>query len=252
MISRRLLMAAAAGATLPITASAQTGLRWEKRPGKAFQIAIGANGQIWCLGVDSVPGGFPVFKWEGNAWKKVPGGLVSLAVDAQGQPWGTNEAKAIFRMQGGKWTTLPGRAEQVAIGGQGTVYALGARGNNDVETAVYEWGSNSWIKIAGATGTRLAVDEEDMPWLLQGGGEIRRGRRSSWEKVPGLAQDIAVGAKGGVWVIGHDERGKGGFGIHRFDGRGWQRVDGAALNLAVAPNGLPWVINQSGEIFQRV
>ena len=101
MISRRLLMAAAAGATLPITAGAQTGLRWEKRPGKAFQIAIGANGQIWCLGVDAVPGGFPVFKWEGNAWKKVPGGLVSLAVDAQGQPWGTNEAKAIFRMQGG-------------------------------------------------------------------------------------------------------------------------------------------------------
>ena len=247
-----MLAGASAGLLSPLAAQANAGLRWEKRSGKAFQLAIGANGQVWALGADPSPGGFQIFKRENNNWVRVPGGLVTLAVDAQGQPWGTNDNKAIFRMQGGKWQTVPGRAEQVAIGGQGTVYALGARGAQDVDTDLFEWGSSPWIKIAGLKGTRIAVDENDMPWVVNGEGAIFRHNRNSSDKLPGLAQDIGIGARGGVWVIGHDNRGAGGFGIHRWNGRGWERVDGAAASVAVGPRGLPWVVNANSDIFERV
>lgn len=254
MIDRRQFIGAAAAASLlvPAVASANPGMRWEKRPGKAFQLAIGANGQVWALGTKEVAGGFQVFRRNNNQWTLVPGGLVTLAVDAHGEPWGTNDQQVIFRMQDGKWEALPGRAQQVAIGGKGTVFALGKRGPNDVDTDVFEWGGVKWNKIGGQRGTRLAVDENDYPWILKGGGEIVRHNGGSWVNVSGRAQDIAVGARGGVWVIGHDERGRGGFGIHRFNGQAWDRVDGAASSVAVNPRGMPWVVNAEGDIFERV
>ena len=252
-IQRRHFIQACAAASLGTTLSAQAnaGNRWEKRPGKAFQIAVGANGQVWALGADPIPKGFPVFRRDGNQWTCVPGALVSLAVDAKGQPWGTNESQNIFRMEGGQWRTLPGRAEQVVIGGKGTVFALGARANEQVETDVYEWGGGQWTKIAGARGVRLAVDENDLPWLLMPGGEIKRHDGGGWKNLPGRASDLAIGARGGVWAIGHDSRG-GGFGIHRWDGQRWNRIDGGATSVAVAPNGLPWVVNDANDIFERV
>lgn len=253
MMQRRhfLQACAATGLGTSLTAQANTGARWELRPGKAFNVAIGAGGQVWALGTDDVPGGFPVFRRDGQNWTRVPGGLVSLTIDAQGQPWGTNSAQVIFRMDGNQWRVVPGKAEQVVFGGKGTLFALGARRPNEVETEVFEWGGGNWSRIAGARGVRLAVDENDLPWLLQAGGEILRHDGGGWKPVPGRASDLAIGARGGVWAIGHDER-PGGFGIHRWDGARWTRIDGGANQVAVAPNGLPWVVNASGNIYQRV
>lgn len=254
MMHRRHFLGAVAASTLlaPAAASANPGLRWEQRRGKATQIAIGANGQVWALGINPVAGGLQIFRRDNDRWTLVPGGLMTLAVDAQGLPWGTNDQQVIYRMQAGKWERLPGRAEQVAIGGKGTVFALGKRGPNDVETVVHEWGGGVWTPIAGQRGTRIAVDENDYPWLLKAGGEIVRHNGGAWENLPGRGQDIGIGARGGVWAIGHDAKGAGGFGIHRFNGRGWDRVDGAATSVAVNPRGLPWVVNAEGNIFERV
>jgi hypothetical protein len=253
VIQRRHFIQACAGTGLgtAFSAHANTGLRWELRSGKAFQIAVGAGGHVWALGADPIQGGFPIFRRDGNTWTPVGGALTSLAIDAQGQPWGCNDSKVIFRMEGGKWKALPGRAEQVVIGGKGTVFALGGRKGDEVETSVFEWGGGSWTPIAGAKGVRLAVDENDYPWLLMPGGEIRRHDGGGWKDLPGRAMDLSVGARGGVWAVGHDAR-AGGFGIHRWDGQRWTRIDGGATAVAVAPNGLPWIVNDTGAIFQRV
>jgi hypothetical protein len=254
MSTRRQLLVSTAGTAavaLSLPAFAQTGSRWELRPGKATDIAIGRNGQVWVLGTETVPGGFEVFRRDGGNWRKIPGGLVTLAVDPSGNAWGTNDQNTIFRFDGRGWISLPGRALDIAVGAQGTVFCVGMQGQ-DGNADLFEWdGSRKWNKISGR-GMKIAVDQNDWPWVMNASNEIFRYDGSRWGRVPGAAMDLAIGANGAVWAIGTNQKGETGFGIFRWDGKRWVETDGAATGVAVAPNGMPWVLNQAGQIFERV
>ncbi|SRR5579883_1366515 len=63
----------------------------------AREIAAGADGSVWHLGAESMPGGYAIYVWKDNQWMWVPGGLVHLAVAADGTVWGVNSAGVIFR-----------------------------------------------------------------------------------------------------------------------------------------------------------
>jgi hypothetical protein len=64
------------------------GKGWKRLPGKATDIAVGADGTVWIVGADAVEGGFRVAKWTGKAWARQPGALTNIAVDHKGFPWG--------------------------------------------------------------------------------------------------------------------------------------------------------------------
>jgi len=70
----------------------------------------------------------------------------------------------------------------------------------------------------------------------------------TWRQLPGAANDISVGPKGEVWVIGTDRAGNE-YGIHRLDGGNWTKVPGSAVRIDVGPAG-PWVINSGGGIYR--
>ena len=65
-------------------------------PGAATDIAVGANGSVWVVGTNAVPGGHGIYHWTGRAWAAVPGGAVTIAVDPHGNPWVTNAADKIY------------------------------------------------------------------------------------------------------------------------------------------------------------
>jgi hypothetical protein len=256
MIQRRqLLGACAAGALVtPFAAQANPGMRWEHRPGKASQIAVGKNGQVWVLGMGQVAGGNTLHRREGSRWPTIPAGLISIAVDAEGKPWGTNDNNYIYRHDGSAWQHLPGRAVHLAIGAKGTVFCIGipAANANIPDGDVFEFSGSNWTHIKGAKGSRIAVDANDLPWVVTSSNQIWRHDGGRWQRMPGAAHDIGIGADGTPWVIGIDARGHLGSGIYRWDGRAWGRVDGIGTYIAVGPRGLPWVINGNADIFERV
>lgn len=73
---------------------------------------------------------------------------------------------------------------------------------------------------------------------------------SVWQSVPGLANDIGIGANGSVWIIGTDREGDSGFGVHRWTGNSWQKISGGGKRIDVDPQGNPWVVNNQGRIWR--
>src|SRR5262249_4241297 len=43
-------------------------------PGAATDIGGGANGSVWVVGPNGVPGGHDIYQWTGRAWTRVLGG----------------------------------------------------------------------------------------------------------------------------------------------------------------------------------
>jgi hypothetical protein len=81
-------------------------------------------------------------------------------------------------------------------------------------------------------------------------GNNLQNHEGSWKVLPGLANDIGVGADGSVWVIGTDER-VGGHSIFKWLGTEWDMIDGAAERIDVGPDGTVWVVNSYGNIYKR-
>lgn len=71
-----------------------------------------------------------------------------------------------------------------------------------------------------------------------------------WKQVPGIAQDIGIGANDSVWITGGDERGDG-YGVYRWTGHDWEDSTGIGVEIAVGPDGQPWTVDRSGAIFRK-
>lgn len=72
----------------------------------------------------------------------------------------------------------------------------------------------------------------------------------SWEPLPGLAHELALGADGSAWCLGLGETSPAGYSIHRWNGRDWDHVDGAAVRIAIAPDGEPAIIDREHQILR--
>ena len=71
----------------------------------------------------------------------------------------------------------------------------------------------------------------------------------AWQRLPGSAKDIGIGADGSVWVIGTNPV-DGGYGIYRWGGENFVGIDGGAVQISVNPWGRPWVVNDGDSIYE--
>jgi polyvinyl alcohol dehydrogenase (cytochrome) len=221
-------------------------LSFSVRPGAATAISVGANWSVLAIGDNTTPGGFGIWRWNGNGWNPVPGGAVRVAVDPSGNPWIINDNEEIAHLNAGVWTRYPGRATAISVGANGSVWVVG----NDRMTGgfgIFHWNGSSWVQVPGAA-TAIAVDAAGNPWVVNSLGQIYHWGAGGFSRFPGGATDISAGANGAVWVIG-TERVPGGFGIWRWNGAAWSEVPGGAVRVAVTPSGFPWVVNSAAQIF---
>jgi hypothetical protein len=212
---------------------------WEQLPGGATDIGFG-GGKAWIVGKN-----FDIRYFTGQRWKTIEGGAVGITVDSAGNPWVVNTDGEIFRYRGG-WQKLPGNAIDIAAGGN-SVWVIGS-GQVPGGYSIHRWNGNGWDRIEGGA-TRIAVDPNGNPWVVNENHEIFRLVHGAWQRLPGLANDIAIGADGTPWVIGVGTV-PGGNGVHRWTGNNWQDVEGGAVRIAVDGNGNPWVINIDGNIYK--
>ncbi|MFG6100561.1 tectonin domain-containing protein [Leptothoe sp. ISB3NOV94-8A] len=66
---------------------------WQLLPGRAKDIDIGDNGQVWIVGTNEVTGGYGIYQWNGSNWDVKDGGAVRIAVDKDGNPWVVNNGE---------------------------------------------------------------------------------------------------------------------------------------------------------------
>ncbi len=227
---------------------------WQRLPGSATDIGIGAGGQVWVIGTDPVAGGFGVHRWTGNGWQRIDGGAINVAVGQNGEPWIVDDQGVIYRRLQDRWQRLPGSATDIGIGAGGQVWVIGT---DPVAGGfgVHRWTGNGWQGIDGG-GVRVAVGSDGRPWVVNDQGNVYRRQLlggqllGGWQRLPGSATDIGIGAGGQVWVIGTDPV-AGGFGVHRWTGNGWQGIDGGGVRVAVGSDGRPWVVDDQGAIYRR-
>jgi Tectonin domain len=220
------------------------GQSWQLTDGAARDVGVGADGSVWVIGTNPVPGGYSIWRRVNNAWVNVPGGAERIAVDPQGNAWVVNNAQAIFRHDGSKWVTVTGAARDVGVGANGTVWIIG----NVQEAGGYSIHRStdkgaSWTKIPGSA-VRVSVDPQGNAWVVNSSNAIFRHDGNNWVHVAGAATDVGVGSDGATWVIGS------GNSIWRWETNKWVQKTGAAAQVAAGPNGSVWVVNQGNQIWQ--
>jgi Peptidase family M23/Tectonin domain len=143
---------------------------WTPMAGCAKDIGS-ANGAIYVVGCDRVDGGYRPYRWTGSSWQPMPGGVVAISVRPNGNPVAVNERNEIFSWDGSTWQVLPGngRANDIAAGGDGSVWVIG----NDPQLGgygIYKHTASGW-QIQGGAATRIAVNPQGVPWVVNNIGD---------------------------------------------------------------------------------
>ncbi|QJR15459.1 tectonin domain-containing protein [Usitatibacter palustris] len=243
---RRLLLAFAA--LLAVTTLCAQPLNWGKMPGSGNDIGIGPKGDVWVIGTDPVPGGFGIYRLDGENWTKIPGGATRISVGPDG-PWVTNSEGAIFRWnaKANSWEKMPGAAWDIGVGANGVVWVIGTN-KEPGGYGIYRFNpaKNNWDKVPGSA-VRIAVDPKGQPIVVNLTGEIYimpSGPFPIFVKVPGAARDISMGADGSMYYAGTDG------GVYQWArNNNWIKRDGVLESIAVDPKGQPWGVNAAKEIF---
>lgn len=230
-----------------VSAANDAGMTWNQLPGRAFDIAVGANGAVWMLGTDTGKPGSGIFQWQNNGWVGIPGAAISLAVGPDGNPWIVNPQTQVLRWLGNQWQQLPGAAYEIAVGANGAVWAIGTNLPGNTGFGIYTWNGTAWQAVPGA-GIKIAVGPDGNAWVINSQAQIFRWNGNGWQQLPGNALDIGVGTSGEVWVVGTNVTGPG-FGIYHWINNGWVAVEGAALRIAVGPPGSLYIVDANQSIY---
>lgn len=219
---------------------------WQRLNGSAYDIGVGANGDVWVIGTDFEPGGFGIYNISGSAGFSVDGGAIRIDVDPDGNPWIVNDEDNIYRWIDGDWQRLPGNALDIGIGADGSVWVVSSEG-------VYLWDDQGWIDFGGS-GSRIDVGPDGRPWVVGFSDQIYTLVDGEWRRLPGSAGDIGVGADGSVWVVAPADLSSDDFderrNIYRWNGAAWDRISGDAIDISVGADGMPWVTNLFADIYR--
>lgn len=221
---------------------------WQQLPGKATDIGVGANGDVWIIGTNLVNlvGGFGIWRLNNNdTWTPVDGYGKRIAVAPNGDPWMVNGFNEIYRRSGNVWNRMPGAAIDIGIGVNGHVWVVGTNQTGQGGFGIHKWNGNNWDPV-GAGAIRIAVDQNGVPWTVNSMRQIHRRDGNGWTLMPGGAVDIGIGGEGAVWIAGTDGA------LYKWRGDGWYDVEAWINNVSVSPRGHPWATNPDGGIFRRI
>jgi hypothetical protein len=183
--------------------------------GSGLRISGGPNNRPWIVGTDT-----RIWSYNGQNWITFPPliNCLDIAAGADGSIWAIDDVRRILRLDvnTGTWTPTDIMANRLAVSTNGTVWAVRPDGS--------------------------IVRQKQVPVSLP----IRDSVADAfWQVLPGLAQDIAVGPDGNVWIIGTDSQ------AWRYDGSTWASAECFARRITVGANDTPWIIGKNYDIWRR-
>jgi N-acetyl-anhydromuramyl-L-alanine amidase AmpD len=221
---------------------------WQRMPGAAYDVSVGASGATWVVGTDPSYGGYGIYQWTGAGWTRSNGAATRIAVDSSGTPWVVNVYGNIYRLVAGTWQQVSGVASDVAAGADGSVWVIAT---NDIlgGFGIYRLTGAGWQQVDGG-GTRIAAGQNGDVWVVNSWGAIYERTSAGWTLRPGAGYDMGAGAAGQPVVVGTN-RVCGGYGLYTWNGGSWTWLPGAGIGVSVAPNGKAWVVNESQVIYHQ-
>lgn len=147
--------------------------------GDAKDIGIGADGSVWKIGTQTIPGtnDYTISKWNGGSdWQTpVSGGGVRLDVDYQGRVWIVNSANEVWKMKSDMRTfsRVDGMyATDIGCGAQdGQIFAVSTQPYNSAgDSRIYHYVSGVTWESTNGGGYRVSVDNQGFPWLATKSG----------------------------------------------------------------------------------
>ena len=224
---------------------------WEKLPGQAHEIAAGANGSVWCLGMAESPNGNSIHRWNTQAWDQIEGAAAKIAAATDGHVWTIDRHNRIFTNSDSGCTERPGLAREISVGNNGDVWCISAADVAPGGGSIHFWNGSDWDHVEGAA-VKIAADTNGQTWIVNSAGQIFRRSGEGWELLPGLASEIAIGAEADVCCLSQGLLSDGGHSIHRWNGTDWDHIPGSATRIAVGPAGTVYVVNAQHDIFRWI
>jgi hypothetical protein len=228
-------------------------------PGKFTDVGVGADGSVFLVGADQLPGtlGYRVYKYVNNELHKLPDcAAIRIAVSPQGVPWVINYQNQVLMYSDGAWQQKPGLATDIGIGADGSIYA--------VSTTVYsttggftilKWNGTAWDTMTDCSGTRIAVDQHGTPWVTNKSNIVYQYSGSVlWNPINAVqANDIGIGSNGAVYISAWDT-GVYGYNppVYQFNGTSFTQVNNVfGTALSVGPTGAIWWLDISGALHNQ-
>lgn len=178
-----------------------------KLPGSAHDIDV-KNGVVWVVGTNPVPGGYAIYRLNGQTWTSIDGGATRIAVDNAGDPWVVNAEGTIFHRTNSSWTIVPGpvdtRAKDIAISKNGDLWLLTTGGNVSRFTGS---GWSSGLGGAGVTKLIYLANTDTLQIVNESGQRLTRESPTSWVirgDASGMADkyvDFAIDVDGTKWGV---------------------------------------------------
>ncbi len=221
---------------------------------------VSSQESVWVIGQnhDFALGEPPIktFGPSNSSWQSVDRAAARIAVDSDGTPWVVSKSGMVYKLSGTTWEKIDINpiTSDIATGKNGSVWRTTL---NSVDKWINDtalWQNYSVPGIA----TRIAIDNDGNPWIINSEKKIYRLNGSNWEKMPGRAIDI--GSSGHrIWVTGDDKV------IYFWDENDndweeamqknpsnigwWTAITGKAVSVDYT--GHPWMIDQNlhGSIF---
>jgi hypothetical protein len=232
----------------PMTTAAT--LTWQHLPGLAREIALGADGSAWCLGMGEMPeGSYSIHRWNGADWDHIEGAAAKIAVGPDGHVWALKLDHHVLWYSAGVWIPLPGVAREIAVGANGSAWCLSSSLTSTGDSSIHVWRGLNWDHVEGAA-AKIAVAPDGLPWIVDSAGHVYRRNGEGWELLPGLASEIACGADGSVWCLSASASESGDHSIHVWDGSNWDHVPGAAVKIAAGLAESVWIVNSNHQILR--
>ena len=158
-------------------------------------------------------------------------------------------ADAIINFNDQQWIPVVSSARDIGAGKNGSVWKIDGNGTGP-DYGISSFMGSGWYTVQNKQAVRVAVDPNGLPWVVDSRGMIWRLKASTlssvqsgtggdiWESIPGVAQDIGIGADGSVWVIGSTGA------LFQFNGSTWTQLPGAGAGVRIAVDnfGKPVVI----------
>jgi hypothetical protein len=142
-------------------------------------------------------------QWRGpvqtQSWDLIPVTLSQLAVGADGSAWGINSADQIYQLAPTQpaqtFHEVPAFFSRIAVGIDGEVWGIDSSFIYHFNSLNQNWDVDN---ILPGSLTQIAVGFGGNVWGIEAAGQIWRFNASarSWEPIPGLLSQIAVGTFG--------------------------------------------------------
>jgi len=145
-----------------------------------------------------------------------------------------------------------GWGQDVAISKNNTKFVVGNNSPATKEGYIYKWTGTGWTNLHGRYATRVAIDANDNPWIVNRYGRVYRYDNGSWIRITGqYAHDIAADDDGNIYIVERTARFGNNAVIYKYANGNWQNTGHMGVSVGIGKANNFWIIKANGLVYNN-